>query len=100
MSARFVVHITPRGGEDRIDGVGEGGELRARVRAEPEAGAANEALRRLMAARLDVPLSRVVLESGHRARRKRLRIDGLVAADLVRHWPGLVVVDAPDRAVG
>ncbi|HVQ22904.1 MAG TPA: DUF167 domain-containing protein [Candidatus Saccharimonadia bacterium] len=100
MSARFAVRLTPRGGEDRIDGVGDGGELRVRVRAVPEAGAANAALRRLIATSLDVPLSAVAVESGHRGRTKRLHIDGAVAADLARRWPGLAVVDAPDRAVG
>ena len=49
---------------------------------------------------LDVPQVAVVLESGHRGRTKRLRIDGVAAADVARRWPGLVVVDAPDRAVG
>ena len=100
MSARFVVRLTPRGGDDRIEGVGEGGQLLARVRAVPEAGAANAALRRLIAAGLGVSQVAVVLEAGHRGRTKRLRIDGVVAADLARRWPGLVVVDAPDRAVG
>ncbi len=100
MSVRFVVRLTPHGGEDRIEGVGEGGELRARVRAVPEAGAANAALRRLIATSLDVPLVAVVLESGNRGRTKHMRIHGVVAADLARRWPGLVVVDAPDRAVG
>ena len=66
----------------------------------PEAGAANAALRRLIARNLDVPQMAVILESGHRGRTKRLRVDGVVAADLARRWPGLVVVDAPDRAVG
>ena len=100
MSARFAVRPTPRGGEDRIEGVGEAGELRARVRAVPEGGAANAALRRLVAASLDLPQMAVVLESGHRGRAKRLRIHGVAAADVARRWPGLVVVDAPDRAVG
>jgi uncharacterized protein len=100
VSARFFVRLTPRGGEDRIESVGGDGELRARVRAVPEAGAANAALRRLIATALDVPQVAVILESGHRGRTKRLRIDGVLAADLARRWPGLVAVDAPDRAVG
>ena len=100
MSASFVVRLTPRSDEDRIEGVGEAGQLRARVRAVPEAGAANAALRRLIARNLDVPRSAVIVESGHRGRTKRLRVGGVVAAHLARRWPGLVVIDASDRAVG
>ncbi len=100
MAARFAVHLTPRGGRDEVAGVGPTGELRARVRAAPEAGAANAALCRLVAEALDVPRGAVTVGSGHRGRTKRLDVAGLTAADVARHWPGLAVVDAPDRAVG
>ena len=40
-SVRFVVRLTPRGGADRIDGVGEDGVLRVRVAAAPVDEAAN-----------------------------------------------------------
>ena len=100
MAARFRVRLTPRGGQDRIDGVSPTGELRARVRAIPEAGAANAALGRLVASTLGVPRGAVSLEAGHRGRTKQLRVDGLPAADVERRWPGLAVVDAPDRPVG
>jgi len=97
---RFAVRLTPRGGQDAIDGVGPDGELRVRVRAVPEAGAANAALCRLVGTVLDLPGGAVVVESGQRARTKRLRVDGVTVMSLVRRWPGLVVVDAPDRAAG
>ncbi len=44
MTARLAVRLVPRGGADRVDGVGEDGVLRARVAAPPVEGAANEAL--------------------------------------------------------
>jgi len=100
VAAHFQVRLTPRGGRDGIDGVDGAGELRVRVRAIPEAGAANAALCRLMAGELGLPRAAVSLESGQRGRTKRLHVEGLAAADLLRHWPGLTVVDAPDRRAG
>jgi len=92
--------VTPRGGADRIDGVGPGGELRVRVRAAPADGEANVALRRVLAASLEVPPSAVTLEAGASARTKRLRVAGRTAGELAAHWPGLVAVDAPDPRAG
>jgi hypothetical protein len=100
VAARFTVRLTPRSGQDRIDGVGEAGELRARVRAVPEDGAANAALCRLVADALGVPDGFVTLVSGHRGRTKRLRVERALAADIARRWLGLVVVDAPERPAG
>jgi uncharacterized protein YggU (UPF0235/DUF167 family) len=100
MAVRFVVRLTPRGGHDHVDGVGDTGELRARVRAIPEDGAANAALSRLVAEALDLPRGAVTLESGQRGRTKRLRVDGITSADILGRWPGLAVVDAPDRPAG
>ena len=54
MSVRFAVRLTPRGGRDAIDGVGDDGVLRVRVAAPPVEGAANEALCRLLAQALGV----------------------------------------------
>lgn len=100
MAARFAVRLTPRGGFDRIDGVGDDGLLRVRVRAIPEAGAANAALCRLVADALGLPLGAVRLLAGQRGRVKRLAIEGVVAGALRERWPGLAVVDARDRAAG
>jgi uncharacterized protein len=100
VAARFRVRLTPRGGLDQIDGVATTGELLARVRAVPDGGAANAALERLVASELGVPRALVILESGRRGRRKQLRVDGVEAAAVQRRWPGLAVVDAPDRRAG
>jgi len=80
------LRLTPKGGSDRIDGLGELADGRkvmlARVRAAPDKGAANAALEALLAKAVGVPRSAVSLISGHTARLKSVRIDGEVA-DLV-----------------
>jgi uncharacterized protein YggU (UPF0235/DUF167 family) len=69
-----------------IDGV-----IRARVAARPVEGAANEALRRLVARELGIAPSRVSIASGATRRIKVLALEG-VDADAVRsRWPGVDV---------
>jgi uncharacterized protein YggU (UPF0235/DUF167 family) len=78
------LRITPRGGRDAIDGLetlSDGRQvLKVRVRAAPEEGAANEAMRRLVARALGRPVSAVTLAAGATARVKILRIEGDPAA--------------------
>lgn len=86
--ARLDVRLTPKGGRDRIDGLGRLSDGRAvvlaRVSAPPEKGAANKALERLVADWLDIPPSRVAISAGDTARLKTLAIEideaALVAA--------------------
>jgi len=54
-----------------------GGRLRLRVPAPPVEGAANEAAARLLAKRLGVPRSRVLLLRGHRSREKDFLVQGI-----------------------
>jgi uncharacterized protein YggU (UPF0235/DUF167 family) len=74
------VRVTPRGGRDAIDGVevlSDGRRvLKVRVRAAPHDGAANEAVRRLLARSLGLPASAVSLEAGATARLKTFLISG------------------------
>lgn len=74
------LRLTPKGGSDRIDGLGELADGRkvmlARVRAAPDKGAANAAVEAVLAKALGVPRSAVALVSGHTARLKSLRVDG------------------------
>jgi uncharacterized protein YggU (UPF0235/DUF167 family) len=74
------VRLTPRGGRDAIDGVealSDGRRvLKVRVRAAPEDGAANEAVRRLLAKAMGLPASAVNLETGATARLKTFLIAG------------------------
>lgn len=74
------VRVTPRGGRDAIDGIETLSDgkavLKVRVRAVPEDGAANEAVRRLLAKALKCPASAVSLETGATARLKTFRVSG------------------------
>jgi uncharacterized protein YggU (UPF0235/DUF167 family) len=74
------VRLTPKGGRDAVDGVetlADGNAvLKARVRAAPSEGEANEALIRLIAKALGVPPRDVTLTAGATSRTKRLTIAG------------------------
>lgn len=76
---RLDVRLTPKGGRDRIDGLGVLSDGRAvvlaRVSTAPEKGAANKALERLVAAWLAIAPSRVAISSGDTARLKTLAIE-------------------------
>ncbi|MEN3931539.1 DUF167 family protein [Microvirga sp. W0021] len=78
------VRVTPRGGRDAIDGVeslSDGRKvLKVRVRVVPEDGAANDAVRKLLAKSLKCPASAVSLKSGATARLKLFHIQGDGAA--------------------
>lgn len=67
------VRVTPRASRNRLEP--GGGGWRAWVTVPPEGGKANEAVRVLLAAKLGMSKSRVVLVSGAKSRSKRFRID-------------------------
>jgi uncharacterized protein YggU (UPF0235/DUF167 family) len=67
------------------------GALRARVAARPVDGAANEALRRLLAAALDIAPSRVTLASGAASRTKQIRLEDVPPEAIRSRWPDLAV---------
>jgi uncharacterized protein (TIGR00251 family) len=69
------VKVVPKSSRDRI--VGElDGALKIAVSAAPERGAANEAVRKLLAKALGLRIQQVTVESGHTNPRKTLRISG------------------------
>ncbi len=73
------VRLTPKSSRDEIVGVevfGEETVLKARVRAAPEAGRANDALERLIAHWLNVPPSSVRVMQGGKSRMKQVLIEG------------------------
>lgn len=84
----LAVRLTPKGGRDAIDGIDHLSDgrtvLKARVRAAPSEGEANDALIRLIAKSVGVPPRAVTLVAGATARIKRLAVSGdgptLVAA--------------------
>jgi uncharacterized protein YggU (UPF0235/DUF167 family) len=76
----LAVRLTPKGGRDAVDGLETLADgrvvLKARVRAAPTDGEANEALCRLLAKMLGAPRSAVTIASGTTARIKRVAIAG------------------------
>jgi uncharacterized protein len=73
------VRLTPKSSRDEITGIEDfGGEevLKARVRALPEQGRANEALERLIAGWLKLPPSSVTVAQGGKSRTKQVLIEG------------------------
>lgn len=77
------VKLTPRAAANEI-GEPLGNELRIKVTAPPVDSAANEALVRLLAERLDCPRSRVELLRGRTSRHKVIKLHGLSAELVLR----------------
>lgn len=76
----LVVRLTPKSSSDTIEGVSIAADgrayLAARVRAAPEKGAANAALERLLADRLNLPKRTVSVVGGATSRLKTVRLSG------------------------
>jgi len=74
------VRVTPRSARDAIEGIEYRGDgravLKARVRAVPFEGEANDAVRRLIASELGIAPRQIEIAAGAGARLKRLRIAG------------------------
>jgi len=87
----FTVRVTPRASRDAIEGDSEGA-LRVRVTAPPVEDRANQAVRRLLAARLNVPVSAVRIVAGEKSRVKRVAI-ARVSRDQV-----LALIESAHRA--
>jgi uncharacterized protein (TIGR00251 family) len=75
----FAVRVQPRASRDEIAGEYQGA-LKIRLTAPPVDDRANDALRKLLASRLKVPLAAVRIASGERSRTKRIEIQGVTAA--------------------
>jgi uncharacterized protein YggU (UPF0235/DUF167 family) len=92
------VRVTPRGGRDAVEGIETLADgrpvLKVRVRAVPEEGAANEAVRRVLSRAIGCPASAVRLKAGATARVKTFRIDGDGAA------LGRILARVTDQAMG
>lgn len=70
---RLAVRVTPGARIEKLE-IAEGRVL-AKVRAKPEDGKANDAVRTLLAQALDLPASRLELLRGQTSREKVFRID-------------------------
>jgi uncharacterized protein len=75
----FIVRVQPRASRDEIAGKWHDG-IKIRLTAPPVDDRANEALRRLLAARLKVSPGAVRIASGARSRTKSVEIRGVTAA--------------------
>jgi uncharacterized protein len=84
----IACRLTPKGGRDAIDGASRLADgtsvLLARVRSAPEDGRANEALRALLAEKLNVSLSSVRLAAGAKSRVKQIAVAGDTGALIAR----------------
>jgi uncharacterized protein (TIGR00251 family) len=75
-SATLTIRIQPRASRNGIVMMEDGG-LKIRLTAPPVDGAANEALIKFLAETLVVSKSQVQIVTGHSAREKIIRIDGM-----------------------
>ena len=82
----FLVRVQPRASRDEIVGEYQDG-LKIRLTAPPVDDRANEALRKLLASRLKVPLAAVRIASGERSRTKRVEVLG-VTTEMIRGLAG------------
>jgi len=73
---RFLVRVQPRASQDAIAGEIEGA-LKVRLTAPPVDDRANDALRRFLAAELNIPMSAVRIAGGERSRTKRIEVQGV-----------------------
>ena len=80
-AAELRVRAQPRASANEIAGVRDG-TLLVRVTAPPEGGKANDAVRKLIARRLRVGVTRVAVVRGHGSRDKVLRVEGVSAEAL------------------
>jgi uncharacterized protein (TIGR00251 family) len=80
---RLHVRVQPRASRDEVAGVA-GDVIRVRLAAPPVDGAANEALVRFLADRLDLNRSAVTLVSGHTSRTKVAEVAGLSGEEVAR----------------
>jgi len=74
--ARITVRVTPKSGRDEVAGW-RGAELWVKVSAAPEAGKANAAVERTLAAVLGVPKTRAHVVKGHTSRIKTVEFEGV-----------------------
>ncbi len=79
----FPVRVVPRSSRTELAGVTDG-VLRVRLSAPPVEGAANRALIRFLAKRLDVAPYQVEIVAGAGSRNKLIAVEGLAAAEVKR----------------
>jgi uncharacterized protein (TIGR00251 family) len=78
----LAVKVTPRAPHNEI-GEAQGAELRVKVTAPPVDAAANEAMIRLLAEKLECPRSAVQIVRGQTSRHKIVKLHGVSAATVM-----------------
>src|SRR6266511_2113228 len=84
----LAIKVQPRASVNEI-GEPLGNELRVKVTAPPVDSAANEAVLRLLAERLDCPRSAVQLIRGAAARHKQVRVMGVAVEEVAKRLGSL-----------
>jgi len=84
----FWLKVKPRSARERLS-VDSRGELRLELHAPPTEGQANEACVHFFARALRLPQACVVILSGHKARRKLLRVTGRSAVATIAQLEAL-----------
>jgi uncharacterized protein YggU (UPF0235/DUF167 family) len=80
-SITFLVRVVPRAHRDAIEGEYQGA-WKVRLRAAPVDDKANDALRHLLAERLNVPASAVRIAAGEKSRTKRVSVVGVTRVEI------------------
>lgn len=81
-SVVFEVRLSPRASREAIEGEYQGA-LKVLLTAPPVEGRANDALCRLLAAHLNVPVWAVKILSGEKSRLKRVVVEGASASQIL-----------------
>ena len=82
---RINVRVIPRSSKNEI--TWKGGTLKVRLTAPPVDGAANEALLKLLAARLGMSRRALRIVQGTTGRQKTIEIEGLTGEDVAKKLP-------------
>jgi uncharacterized protein (TIGR00251 family) len=77
----FSIRVVPRASRDAVEGEYQGA-LKVRLTAPPVDDKANHALRRLLAGRLNVPVSAVRIIAGEKNRMKRVTVAGVTRVQI------------------
>jgi uncharacterized protein (TIGR00251 family) len=78
-SVTFLIRVIPRASRNSIEGEYRDA-LKVRLTAPPLDGRSNEALKRMLAETLKVPVSAVRIVAGEKSRTKRVAIEGVSRA--------------------
>ena len=82
--AILTIHVQPKASHTACVGI-HGNALKIRIAAPPVDGAANKELVRFLASEFSLPTTAVRIESGAGGRKKRVRLCGMSAKQVMAH---------------